>query len=123
MDACGFWMQHDLLRDLAQLMDTPTCGGGLCSPTTSAHSTCDQSRDFTPHILFDGLTAIDPLDMMRSDAHEEFLNNGVDVELDEVDMYQSRLRERSTAETLICEQNPVLREYLKMKERRKKQEV
>ena len=66
--------------------------------------------------LSDGVNSFDPLVSIRSDAHEDFLNNGVDVDLDEFDKYQAELRERTMVET----ENPVLNEYLEMKRQKNK---
>ena len=66
--------------------------------------------------LSDGVNSFDPLVSIRSDAHEDFLNNGVDVDLDEFDKYQAELRERTIVET----ENPVLNEYLEMKRQKNK---
>ena len=53
----------------------------------------------------------DPLDVLRYDAHEDFLRNGTETDLDELDIYQSQLRERSVE----VAENPVLQEYLQTK--------
>ena len=64
--------------------------------------------------LSDELNSFDPLVSIRSDAHEDFLNNGVEVGLDEFDLYQAQLRERNAADLMVID-NPVLNEYLEIK--------
>ena len=63
--------------------------------------------------LRDGFSSFDPLEIIRSDAHEDFLKNGVDADMDEIDVYQSQLREHSV-EIAVPESN-VLNDYLALK--------
>ncbi|KAL3863866.1 hypothetical protein ACJMK2_005593 [Sinanodonta woodiana] len=72
-------------------------------------------------ISVDNFSAFDPLELMRLDARDDFQSNGIDADLDELDMYQQQLREQTTVEKLIVEStdNPVLMEYLALKEKRR----
>jgi len=82
---------------------------------------------------YDEFHSFNPLEMIRSDAYEEFRSNGVDTDLDELDVYQFKLRESSTVSTgkaassrqLTCpvprstSTNPALSSYLALKDHRK----
>ena len=86
--------------------------------------TCSDEDDICNELclnLIDGFSSFDPLEVIRNDAHEDFLQNGVEVDLDDLDRYQTQLRERT-----VCEQadttnsNPVLDEYLARRNKNRK---
>ena len=68
--------------------------------------------------LREGFSSFDPLELIRTDAHEDFQRNGVDADLDELDVYQSQLRERSVE--LTVPENTVLKDYLALKRQKSK---
>ena len=94
------WQLHDLEKLVPQQKFTDTCSNELCI-------------NFS-----DGVSSFDPLVSIRSDAHEDFLNNGVDVDLDDLDKYQAQIRERTMVE--LESDNPVLNEYLALKRQKNK---
>lgn len=108
----------DLYTKLGNLMNPSTCRcngnlvSGCCSMSSSPAS--EPESEFSLG-LYDGFRSFDPLDMIRSDAHEDFLNNGIEREIDEVDQLQLKMR--------TADQGPVINtplvEFLEMKNQRR----
>lgn len=90
------------LDDLERLLPKSVCS----ADENDELSLCINLRD----------SASTDLEIIRSDAHEDFQRNGVEADLDELDIYQSQLRERAVE----VSENPVLQEYLECKKQKNK---
>ena len=96
------------LDDLEKLVPQQNCSG---------EDTCSNELCLN---LIEGFSSFDPLEIIRNDAHEDFQQNGVDVDLDDLDKYQAQLRERTSFEQSESDCNPVLNEYLALKRNKNK---
>lgn len=78
----------------------------------------DDSAKF--ETLYDGWQSDDPLATIRSDAHADFRNNGVEREIDEVDQLQLKLRSSSdSSPSPTPPPSSPLVEYMELRNRRK----
>ncbi|XP_045191107.2 uncharacterized protein LOC123547923 [Mercenaria mercenaria] len=121
VDALGLsdMFKMDLMKQLDSIMEPP------CD-NISSHCDYDQmdtTGSLTVNINFNQ----EPdcyLETIRSDAFEDFSRNGIEQDLDEVDVFQSKLRERTTATTRPIEPetgyNPVAVDYMNQKRRKSK---
>lgn len=97
-----------------------SAGSNRFHPRGELHATGEDGLHII-NVVCDVFSTFDPLELIRFDAKEDFLNNGVEAELDEWDLYQSQLREQTAADCITREStsDPLLQEYLALKEKKK----
>ena len=96
----------DLLSELNSIMGPPQCNSGLLNNESG--------------LILNDRPASDPLDDIRFNAHDDFRRNGVECDLDEIDMYQHQIREvRAQADA----ENPAMTYFLKRNHKRKTKKV
>jgi protein nanos 1 len=107
----------DLIKHLDSLVESP-CDGNKMD---------DEDGPLSVNINFNQESDC-YLETIRSDAFEEFSKNGIEQDLDEVDLFQSKLRERTTTPATRPinpepSYNPVAVEYMNQKRRRSKKKA
>ncbi|KAK6177972.1 hypothetical protein SNE40_012825 [Patella caerulea] len=107
---------------------------GLSSLINGSHSPVDSTESLSPysepetsfglgHFTCNVAPVLDPLEELRCDAHNDFLKNGIECDLDEWDKCQARLRGQNLTDrvplTVEFEGNDKVFEYMLVKERKK----
>jgi len=108
--------QYEPFNDYMGLSDCYSCHTRLEDVMNSSPGYNDNEVRFEP--LYDGFQSFDPLDMIRSDAHEDFLNNGVEREIDEVDQLQLRIRTNDRTPSPTSDDAPLV-DYTDTRNKRK----